>query len=95
LIDLNGMTVRIEYSVRVEHCGRRLVDGIEAIDFAEADGVADPRPHKEATPIADPRRMTLAQIRRLGMPHLVDLRHGMFDGRPTYGLRPLTALQSQ
>jgi hypothetical protein len=44
--------------------------------IAEADGSA----------VADPRQMTSAQLRRLGMPWMVYLRSGTVDGQTAYAI---------
>ncbi len=40
----------------------------------------------EIAAVADPRRMTRSELRRLGMPRLVYLRRGMIDGQPAFAI---------
>jgi hypothetical protein len=54
--------------------------------FAETNGSADPIGHDAAVPVGDPRHMTSAQLRRLGMPWLVYLRSGKINGEVAYAI---------
>jgi hypothetical protein len=65
--------------------GRRILDRIGAMHFAETDEF-EPAAHEEAARIADPRRMTRSQLRRLGMPRLVYLRCGTVDGQTAFAV---------
>jgi len=53
---------------------------------AETTGSVDAVIREENEPIADPRRMTRTQLRRLGMPHLVYLRSGTVNGQTAYAV---------
>jgi hypothetical protein len=53
---------------------------------AETDECFEPTAHEEAVRIADPRRMTRAQLRRLGLPRLVYLRSGTVDGQTAFAV---------
>ena len=53
---------------------------------AETDECFEPTAHEEAVRIADPRRMTRAQLRRLGLPRLVYLRCGTVDGQTAFAV---------
>jgi hypothetical protein len=54
--------------------------------FAEADDFIEPGLRDEGGRAADPRQMTLGQLRRLGVPRLVYLRCGKIDGQMTFAL---------
>lgn len=54
--------------------------------IAETDESVDLLPRDEAVRIADPRQMTGAQLRLLGVPRLVYLRCGMVDGQTAYAV---------
>jgi hypothetical protein len=54
--------------------------------FAETDESIDPVSRDEAVRIADPRRMTRAQLRRLGVPGMAYLRCGTVDGQQAFAL---------
>ena len=54
--------------------------------FAATNGSADPISQDAAVPVDDPRHMTSAQLRRLGMPWLVYLRSGMINGQVAYAI---------
>ena len=64
--------------------GRRT--GSLAMHFAGTNGSADPISHDAAIPVDDPRHMTSAQLRRLGMPWLVYLRSGRINGEVAYAI---------
>ena len=55
--------------------------GIAATDNASLSG-----PQDQAALPADPRRMTRAELRKLGLPRLVYLRCGSVDGQPAYAI---------
>src|SRR5262245_42546935 len=57
--------------------------GSAAMRVAETNGSVV---HEENVPFTDPRRMTRAQLRRLGMPRVVYLRRGTINGRATYAV---------
>jgi hypothetical protein len=48
--------------------------------------VVDSASPSDTAPIADPRQMTPAQLRRLGMPRLVYLRCGTVDGQEAFAV---------
>ena len=54
--------------------------------FTELDESISPGNREEAFCTVDPRRMTSAQLRRLGLPRLVYLRCGTVDGEPAYAV---------
>ena len=54
--------------------------------IAETDETIDSLSRDDAMQLADPRQMTRAQLRRLGMPRLVYLRCGTVDGQPAYAV---------
>jgi hypothetical protein len=54
--------------------------------FAEADESFDSISHDEAVRIADPRQMTRAQLRRLGVPRMAYLRCGTIDGQQAFAI---------
>jgi hypothetical protein len=54
--------------------------------FAATDASADVISHDEMVSITDPRRMTQAELRRLGMPHVVYLRSGTINGETEYAI---------
>jgi hypothetical protein len=54
--------------------------------IAETDEALDPISLDDAVLIGDPRQMTRAQLRRLGVPRLVYLRCGMVDGQKAYAV---------
>ena len=54
--------------------------------FAATNGSADPISHDAAVPVDDPRHMTSAQLRWLGMPWLVYLRSGKINGEVAYAI---------
>jgi hypothetical protein len=54
--------------------------------FGETDGSSDHINCEEAVAASDPRCMTSAQLRRLGMPWLAYLRCGTIDGQPAYAI---------
>ena len=54
--------------------------------IAEIDETIDAVSRDDAMQIADPRQMTRAQLRRLGVPRLVYLRCGMVDGQTAYAV---------
>lgn len=55
--------------------------------IAEIDETIDAFSRDDAVQIADPRQMTRAQLRRLGVPRLVYLRGcGMVDGQAAYAV---------
>jgi len=41
---------------------------------------------REPAPVIDPRRMTPAELRQLGLPRLVYLRCGTVDGQPAFAI---------
>jgi hypothetical protein len=53
---------------------------------AEIDDPIDAISRDEAVQRADPRRMTRAQLRRLGVPRMVYLRCGMVGGQKAYAV---------
>ena len=54
--------------------------------IAEADDLIESLGRDEGVRTADPRNMTLGQLRRLGVPRLVYLRCGRIDGQMTFAL---------
>ena len=54
--------------------------------IAEIDETIDSLSRDDAMQLADPRQMTRAQLRRLGVPRLVYLRCGMVDGQAAYAV---------
>jgi hypothetical protein len=60
--------------------------GSLAMPFVEASQSANPNSHEEAVPVGDPRHMTRAQLRQLGMPRIVYLRSGTIDGHTAYAI---------
>ena len=54
--------------------------------IAEIDETINSLSRDDAMQIADPRQMTRAQLRRLGVPRLVYLRCGMVDGQKAYAV---------
>ncbi len=56
------------------------------MNIAETDESVDTVSHEDAARSADPRQMTRAQLRRLGVPRLVYLRCGTVDGQPAYAV---------
>ncbi len=53
--------------------------------IAETDELIEPVSCEEAARF-DPRQMTRAQLRLLGVPRVVYLRSGTVDGRPAYAI---------
>ena len=53
---------------------------------AVSDGPFETVSHDDDARIADPRRMTRAQLRRLGVPRLVYLRCGTVDGEEAFAV---------
>ena len=56
------------------------------MNIAETDESVDPVSHDESVHTVDPRQMTCAQLRRLGVPRLVYLRCGTVDGEAAYAI---------
>jgi hypothetical protein len=54
--------------------------------YAETDESIDTIACEDAVWIADPRQMTRAQLRRLGMPRMVYLRCGTVDGQAAFAV---------
>jgi hypothetical protein len=54
--------------------------------IAEIDETIDSLSRDDAMQLADPRQMTRAQLRRLGVPRLVYLRCGMVDCQKAYAV---------
>ena len=54
--------------------------------FAEADDLIESLGRDEGVRTADPRHMTLGQLRRLGVPRLVYLRCGRIDGQMAFAM---------
>ena len=54
--------------------------------IAEIDETIDSLSRDDAMQLADPRQMTRAQLRRLGVPRLVYLRCGIVDGQKAYAV---------
>ena len=54
--------------------------------IAEIDETIDSLSRDDAMQLADPRQMTRAQLRRLGVPRLGYLRGGMVDGQKAYAV---------
>ena len=87
LIHINALTGRIEYHQGVGQ-ERSTTGGQDllAMHIAEIDETIDAFSRDDAMQIADPRQMTRAQLRRLGVPRLVYLRCGMVDGQTAYAV---------
>jgi len=56
------------------------------MQFAVSDGPFESVSHDDGVRIADPRQMTRAQLRRLGVPRLVYLRCGTVDGEEAFAV---------
>ena len=56
------------------------------MNIAETDESVDPVNREDVVHSADPRQMTLAQLRRLGVPRLVYLRCGTVDGQAAFAV---------
>jgi hypothetical protein len=54
--------------------------------FAETDESTDSISHDEAVRISDPRQMTRAQLRRLGVPRMAYLRCGTVEGQEAFAV---------
>lgn len=62
------------------------LERIEVMQFAVSDGPFESVNHDDGARIADPRQMTRAQLRRLGVPRLVYLRCGTVDGEEAFAV---------
>jgi hypothetical protein len=56
------------------------------MNVVETDELLDPVSSGDSLRIADPRQMTRAQLRRLGVPRLVYLRCGTVDGEDAFAV---------
>jgi hypothetical protein len=56
------------------------------MQFAVPDGLFESISHDDGARIADPRQMTRAELRRLGVPRLVYLRCGTVDGEEAFAV---------